>query len=110
MANKEMKLIHEHHSDVVHVILCEAPAGARIDTISIGDRVGFPGLITARVDAERGILYGINIENFTAFKRKVRWQNHMLSLRKALELIVHTLQAGLCIEHKNDNDRHPAYA
>src|SRR5438874_9470409 len=104
MATAEMKLIHEQHSDVVHVILCEPMEGAKINTISIGDRVGFPGLITARVDADRGILYGINIENYAAFKRTVRWRNHMLSLRKAIELIVLTLQAGLCIEQKSTHD------
>ncbi len=108
MAIEEMKLIHEHHSDVVHVILCEPTAGAKISTINIGDRVGFPGLITARVDAEKGILYGLNIENFSSFKRTVRWRNHMLSLRKAIELIVLTLQAGICIEHKDE--RRPMYA
>jgi hypothetical protein len=108
MAIEEMKFIHEHHSDVVHVILCEPPAGAKIDTISVGDYFGFPGLITARMDVEKGVLYGINIENYAKFKRTVRWQNHMLSLRKAVELIVRVLQAGMCIEHKDDHQ--PMYA
>lgn len=108
MERQEITLVHERHSDVAHVIVCEPRPGAKIETVEIGDRVGFPGLITARVDAD-GVLYGISIQNFASFKRTVRWQNRMLSLHKAIELIVRTLQAGLCIEHGQQH-RSPAYA
>ncbi|HET9743227.1 MAG TPA: hypothetical protein VFQ00_10790 [Terriglobales bacterium] len=96
---------HDRHTDMAFVILCEPEPGATIDTIPIGEFVGFPGLITARVSYDRETLYGLNIENFTLFKRKLFWQHHMFSLQKAIQLIVCAVKAGITIEHKR-----PAYA
>lgn len=106
-AMKIVHMEHEPHTDVMHVDICEAPPGARIDAIEIGECVGFPGQILARVDLDRRIVYGITIHRFSPFKRRLMWQYRMGSIRRAMLLLIQTLCAGLRMEqHSNHAHLH----
>lgn len=95
-------LVYEKHSDVLYVNIVAPVEGTRVDVVDISEQVGFPGLVLARVsDAGDGqILYGLTIQNYSEFKKAVRWKYRMLSVKLALELIVKTVRAGFCLEHR----------
>ena len=98
-SQSQMKMLHEPHGDVMFIDLCEAGPSDRIDVVEVGEQVGFPGQIQARVNRENQVLYGITIQNFTSFKRKLFWHYRMASIRHAIFLLVISLRAGLWIEH-----------
>lgn len=97
-----MTMEHERHTDVMHVDFCATPANAKIRVAEVGEQVGFPGQIQVRVDAETGTVYGVTIQNFASFKRKIMWEYKMASVQRAIELFMRALCAGLGInEHRN---------
>lgn len=89
----------EPHTDVMHVDVCVPPEGARVDVIEVGDFVGFPGQILARVNLGDRIVYGVTIQRYSSFKRRILWQYRMASIQYALLLFMQTLCAGLRIDH-----------
>jgi hypothetical protein len=102
---KEMNFNLDHNpiTDVMFVDLLPLEAGSRVEIIDIGESLGFPGQMQLRVDPERQLLYGITIQNYSGFRRKLLWQYRMWSFRRAIQLLVYTLIAGLGIEQ---NYRH----
>jgi hypothetical protein len=99
--NLEMTMDYDRSTDVMFLDLRNAPADAQIDVLDVGESIGFPGQVQVRVDSERGIVYGITIQRFSAFKRKIMWQYRMASIQRALQLLVNTLLAGVCINHNS---------
>jgi len=97
---KEVTFTLDHNpiTDVMFVDLLPLEDGAHIEIIDIGTSLGFPGQIQLRVDTEHQILYGLTIQNYAGFRRKLLWQYRMWSFRRAIELLVYTLIAGLGIE------------
>lgn len=90
---------HEPHTDVMHVDMCTPAPSARIDVIEVGEAIGFPGQIVARVDLEKRIVYGVTIQRYSAFRRGVFWKYHMASVQSALQLLIKSLCAGLRMNH-----------
>lgn len=93
------RMLHEPHTDVMHVVMCEPHPDDRIDVIEVGEALGFPGQVLARVNLDRRIVYGVTIQRFAAFKRQLLWQYHMASIQRALQLLIKTLCAGLRMDH-----------
>ncbi len=81
--------------------------GSHVEVLDIGDNLGFPGQIQVRVDLRRQIFYGLTIQNYTGFKKKLLWRYRMWSMKSALRLLVYTLIAGLGIDNRK-NHQHPA--
>lgn len=108
MAQK-MKIPHIDHltfehiksTDVLFVDVEQPAEGTRITTVDVGEMLGFPGQILARLDYENEILYGLTIQNATNFKRKLLWQYKMVNAKSAIELLVAAIRAGFCIEEQN---------
>jgi hypothetical protein len=95
--NVKITMDYDRNTDVMFLDLCGEPPHARIEVFDIGDHVGFPGQVLARVDAENGMVYGITIQRYSAFKHKLMWGYRMASIRRALQLFVNTLVAGACM-------------
>ena len=55
-----------------------------VQVIDVGEMVGFPGQVLARVDGENGELYGLTIENFSKFRRKLMRQYQVKSAQGSL--------------------------
>jgi hypothetical protein len=99
MAQKiEYKFEHNPLTDVMYVDLLPLEKDAYIETMDIGVEVGFPGQVQVRVDPERQILYGVTIQNYTGFRRRLAWRFGMWSVHRAIQLLVSMLIAGLRIE------------
>jgi hypothetical protein len=94
-------LDHNPITDVMFVDLLPLEEGSRVEVIDIGDSLGFPGQMQLRVDPERQILYGLTIQNYAGFRRKLLWSYRMWSFQRAIELVVFTLIAGLGIEQNS---------
>lgn len=88
-------------TDVMFVDLLPLEEGSHVAVIDIGEAVGFPGQMQVRVDRERQLLYGLTIQNYTGFRRKLLWSYRMWSMQRAIELLVLTLIAGLGIEQSS---------
>lgn len=102
---EKMRTHFEPHGDVMFVDLCEALPNDRIDVLEVGEQVGFPGLIQVRVNREKQILYGITIQNFKAFRRKLFWSYRMASVQRALVLLILGLMAGFRADHHSSTAR-----
>jgi hypothetical protein len=102
-ARAMIKLNHERHTDVMYVDVCFPEDGACVDVIEVGEELGFPGMVQARVDLKQQIVYGLTIQNFTSFQRKMRWHFRIWSIAQMLELVVRTLRAGLGLDHSRNN-------
>lgn len=106
----EVRMEYECHTDLMHVDVCSPQTGARIDVIDVGEQLGFPGQILARVDLENRVIYGVTIQRFSTFKRKLMWKYRMASIRRAMLFLLNTLRAGLWIDHNNRAAHLPAVA
>jgi hypothetical protein len=102
----DMMFEHIKSSDVLFVDIRKPAKGARITTVDVGEMLGFPGQILARLDYENEILYGLTIQNAGSFKRKLLWKYKMASLKSAIALVIAALRAGLCIEEHNPTRAH----
>jgi hypothetical protein len=99
--NIEVHLDHNSLTDVMFVDLLPLEEGSLVEIVDIGQALGFPGQMQLRVDPERQILYGLTIQNYTGFRRKLLWRYRMWSFQRAIELLVYTLIAGLGIEQNS---------
>jgi hypothetical protein len=95
----KMRMNFEPHGDIMFVDLCDAAPGDYVEVIDVGDQIGFPGQVQVRVNREKGILYGMTIQNFSAFKRRLFWKYKMASVHHALLFLLISLRAGLRMEH-----------
>jgi hypothetical protein len=94
----EYKFEHNPLTDVMFVDIRPLEAGSIVETMDIGQEVGFPGQVQVRVDPDRQILYGLTIQNYTSFRRKLFWRYGMASVQRAIQLFVSMIIAGLRIE------------
>jgi hypothetical protein len=95
---KKMKMHFEPHGNVMFVDICDALPTDRIDVIDVGEATGFPGLIQVRANREKQILYGVTIQNYSSFKRRLLWNYRMASVHHALVLLLMGLLAGFRLE------------
>jgi len=102
--NSEMKFTLEHNpfTDVMFVDLVPLDPQSKVEIIELGNVLGFPGQVQARVDRHKQIFYGMTIQNYSGFRRTLLWRYRMWSVQRALQLLVTTIIAGLCI----DQNRH----
>lgn len=92
-------------TDVMFADLRPMEEGSHVTVIDIGAELGFSGQLQVRVDLEKQIFYGLTIQNFSGFKRKLQWRYRMLSIQAALRFLIDTLIAGLRLEQSS---HHPA--
>jgi len=104
----QMKLGYDRSTDVMHVDICFPHENTHVDVLDVGDCLGFPGQIVARVNLENRIVYGFTIQRFSAFKRTLLWQYRMASIQRALFLLLRTFRAGVWMDHINPTAHLPA--
>jgi len=99
----EMTFTFDHNplTDVMFVDVRPLDKGAHISVVDIGDSLGFPGQVQLRVDLENEVVYGIIIQNYGGFRRKLVRSYRMWSVQRAIELLIHTLLAGLNFDSHN---------
>jgi hypothetical protein len=89
-------------TDVMFVDLLPLQENSRVEVVDIGDKIGFSGQIQVRVDMENQIFYGLTIQNYSGFRRKLLWRYRMWSMQSALYFLINTLMVGLSIDrHSN---------
>ena len=106
MGTATLHLQRELHTDVLHVDLAEPPAGTTICAVEVGHLVGFEGKIIARI-GEDGTFYGVTVLNFSSVKRTLIWQYRVLSWRRALDLVVSSIRAGMATAIEQQHCLHP---
>lgn len=99
---EELKFEHVKSTDVMFVDIREAPQGAKICTIDVGVAIGVPGQIHARVDIEREIIYGLTVQNFRAFRRRMFWRYHFASIKKAIQFLIAALKINMSLDDRCD--------
>jgi hypothetical protein len=99
----EMTLTFEYNSvtNVMFIDLCAVQSGDKVEVVEVGECLGFPGQIQARVNRDKEVFYGLTIQNYSGLKRKLQWQYRMFSIQSALRLLVLTLLAGLRIDQSS---------
>ncbi|MGC2111766.1 MAG: hypothetical protein WA655_19775 [Candidatus Korobacteraceae bacterium] len=102
---KEEKITFEHikSTDVMFVDIRPVPEGAKVCTVDVGAAIGVPGQIHARVDLEREIIYGLTVQNFRSFRRRMFWRYHFASIKKAIQFLIAALRINMCLEGRSDN-------
>lgn len=88
----------EPHGNVMFLDICDALPTDHIDVIDVGEETGFPGLIQVRANREKKILYGVTIQNYSSFKRRLLWNYRMASVHHALVLLLMGLLAGFRLD------------
>jgi hypothetical protein len=95
----QVKETYEKYSDVMYLEMATTPDDAAIETVEVGESVGFPGQIVVRVDSRSGVLYGVTIERFSAVKRQLvrdeRKKNIQAAIRELIERIIEVLHSGI---------------
>src|SRR5580658_10003189 len=94
-AEMNIRMDYNPRTDVMFVDLCPVRAGEQVEVIDVGEMLGFVGQVQVRLDPTRHTLYGITIQNYRGFRRKLLWHYRMWSMRRALEFLVTTLRAGV---------------
>jgi hypothetical protein len=94
----EVKLHHDRHTDVMYADFCFPAEHDHVDVMDIGDCLGFPGQIVARVNREKKIIYGLTVQNYSSFRWKIVWQYRMTSIQRALQLMMNVLRTCLWID------------
>ena len=98
----KINLKYNDLTDVMFVDLLPLEENSRVVVIDIGDQLGFGGQVQVRVDLEKQIFYGLTIQNYSGFRRKLLMRYGMWSMQRALRLLVTTLMAGLSLDrHSN---------
>ncbi|MGB6130507.1 MAG: hypothetical protein WCC14_09290 [Acidobacteriaceae bacterium] len=99
------ELTRNRETNVAYVDACEMPPkGTRISVIDVTEKLGLKTQVLARMD-ESGVLLGLIIEDYSAFKREVRRKYLALAVERLLELIVSKVrlltapEAAPCPEH-----------
>jgi hypothetical protein len=96
--------IHKAYNDLTDVMFVDLrpiEEGSKVDVIDVGDQIGFSGQIQIRVDLEREIFYGLTIQNYTGFRKKLLWRYRMLSIQAALQFLITTIMVGLKIDRQS---------
>ena len=101
LAEKE-KMTFEHikSTDVLFVDVRAIDKDATITTLDVGALLGFPGQIYARVDRDREIIYGLTVQNYRGFRRRLLWRYRMASMHRAMQLIISAVRVGLCLDNR----------
>jgi hypothetical protein len=97
---RDVTVEHVKSTDLMFVDVQQPKQGARITTVDVGEMLGFPGQVFARVDYENEILYGLTIHNASSFKRKLLWRYRMASAKHALSFMMAAIRTGLRIEEQ----------
>jgi len=101
-----LRFDHNPVTDIMFLDVCPVNEGDHVVVIDVGEQLGFPGQIQARVNVEKEVFYGLTIQNFSGFKRRLQWRYRMLSIHRALRFLVLTLLAGLRIDQNVAPERH----
>jgi len=92
---------HDRLTDVMYVDMFDPSLITnRVEVIDVGCQVGFPGQVLARIDRDNGVLLGVTILDFSAFKRRMHWTYRMASIQRALLLFLNMLSTGFLLERR----------
>jgi hypothetical protein len=86
---------------VAFIDVQEAAKNAEIRVISVSDLLGLRSEVRARFDAENGVLLGLIIEDYPAFRREIRIKFVAFRVGKIVELLICFVKASL--SHNNSN-------
>lgn len=82
------ELVYDKTTDVAYVDVCAMPAqSVRIDVIDVTEGLGYKTQVLARVD-ENGVVLGVIIEDFSAFKKEMRRKHLVGAIEGLLELLI----------------------
>jgi hypothetical protein len=88
----KIRLTHRRNTDVAHLDFCEALESETVEVADFGDQIGFPGQVLVRFNPATGQVYGLTIQGYTSFKRKLMWKHRTLRFQAALEALVERIK------------------
>lgn len=95
------QLTYDKITGVAFVDVSEASADAKIRTIEVSDLLGLRSQVRARFDADNGVLLGLIIEDYRAFRREIMLKYVAFRVEKIVDLIVCSVKAALTNEHSD---------
>lgn len=97
MGEKEMtsQITIDKNTGVAFIDVSEAAENAEIQVISVSDMLGLRSQISARYDADNGILLGLIIEDYQAFRREIMLKYVAFRVGKILDLLICSVSASL---------------
>ena len=99
----QIKVEHNTLTDVAFIDLAEVMPGDCVEIVDIGAQLDFAGQLQIRINREKEIVYGLTIQNYSGFRRRLKLRYGIWSFRRAIRLLISTLLAGLRI----DQNTHP---
>ncbi len=97
------RLVIDKNTDVAFIDVSEAAENARIGVVSVSDLLELRSQVTARFDAENGVLLGLIIEDYPAFRREIKLKYMAFRIGKIIELLICSVKASLL---QNNEKRH----
>jgi hypothetical protein len=82
------RISHRKTTDVAHIEIVDPLPSDPVEVLDAGDQLGFPGQVLIRFNPETGTVYGITIQGYSSFKRKLMWQNRTLRIQEAINALV----------------------
>jgi hypothetical protein len=94
-APEEFTSFYEKRVDTLFVELQETPVGVSVAIVQIGEEVGFPGQIVARVDPETHVIYGVVIEKWSRIDRQLTNAKAKEDAKLALQQLIQKIMDAL---------------
>lgn len=99
----QIKLEHNTLTDIAFVDVNDVQPGDCVEVLDIGETLDFPGQIQVRINREKEIVYGLTIQNYSGFRRRLKIRYGVWSFRRAIQLLISILLAGLRIDQETQH-------
>lgn len=100
MAKEALMFEHNKYTDAMFVTVREPGQNAKISVVDVGEILGLPGQVQARIDAANGAVLGLTIQNYAGFRKRLFWRYKMIAVEEAVKFLIATLRANLCIDRE----------
>lgn len=89
----------DRNTNVAFIDVSEAAPGARIEVLSVSDILGLRSQVLARIDSETGMVLGLIIEEYSAFRREIMIKYVAFKVGKIIDLIVSKVMISIPQRH-----------
>jgi len=93
----------DKNTNVAFLDASEPAPNAKIRTFSVSDKLGLRSELLARVDVENGILLGLVIEDYKAFRKEIRVKYVAWHVERITELMLCSVRAIVSKEASHDH-------
>jgi hypothetical protein len=95
------KLTFDKTTGVAFIDVNEAQENAKIRVTSVSELLGLRNEVMARFDDENGLVLGLIIEDYRAFRREIMIKYVAFRVERIVDLIVCSVKASISHDHSN---------